>query len=260
MIKTDLKKNLSFILYNREGAPRFYQVPRKSFYYYVTIPSIFSLVLICALLVFGLYFGRIRNMASQKDPETIEKLQLENEQINKELADISETNKELQNKLGLFNNFSHTSPTPDGKLAPTPQINPDILDTLAIFRAPLFNTQESYPAFNIEDSEAVVQGAKINFRFNIVNLSKETQKLSGHIFVIMRDDYGVYFYPNNIFEDNEIKINFNRGEVFATTKFRPVEASFPRPQQSSKFLFKIIIFSRTGSLIYKQVFPQDIKL
>lgn len=259
MIKTDLKKNLSFILYNREGAPRFYQIPRKSFYYYITIPSIFSLILVCALLIFGLYFGKIRNMASQKDPETIEKLQLENELIRKELTDISDTNKELQNKLTLFNNFSNSTPSPDGQSTPG-QINPDILDTLAIFRAPLFNTKESYPAFNIEDSEAVVQGQKINFRFNIVNLSKETQKLSGHIFVIMRDDYGVYFYPNNIFEDSEIKINFNRGEVFATTKFRPVEASFPRPLQSSKFLFKIIIFSRTGALIYKQVFPQDIKL
>lgn len=192
-------------------------------------------------------------MASQKDPETIQLLHKENDQIRKDYLDLADANKELQNKLSMINSLPQATDA-------TSLAMQNSWDTLSLFKAPITGQVEIFPTFNIEDSEALVQGQKINFRFNIVNLSKEGQKLSGHIFVIMRDDFGIYFHPNNVFEDNDVKINFNRGESFATTKFRPVEANFPRPSQSSKFVFKVIIFSRTGSLIHKQVFPQDIKL
>ncbi len=247
------KKNISFILYHKNGAPRFYQISKKSFYLYIITPAVVSLFLLISLLGLLFYFSKIRNMASQKDPEMINLLSKENEQVRKDLIDLTDTNKALQNKLATMN----SSQRPIDLNAVDVKDN---WDTVALFRAPINGPAETFPSFNIEDSEALVQGQKINFRFNIVNLSKDAQKLSGHIFVIMRDDFGIYFYPNSIFEDDDIKINFNRGESFSTTKFRPVEASFPRPNQSSKFLFKVIIFSRTGSLIHKQVFPQDIKL
>ena len=111
------------------------------------------------------------------------------------------------------------------------------------------------PNLAVEYIEPVISGDRIQLKFNIINQTKDNQKLAGYIFVMMKHAGKIHVFPENSIEESEFKIKFNSGESFATQRFRPVDNVF-FPYKSGnieEFLFKVLIFSRTGDLLYKQL-------
>lgn len=86
-------------------------------------------------------------------------------------------------------------------------------------------------------------------RFNLVNAGPESQKVTGHIFVLHLQTKGLGLYPAPKLDDITQGIRFNEGESFSVSRLRPVEAPFA---STSSPRFLVLIFSREGDLLVRQ--------
>jgi hypothetical protein len=233
---------LSVILYEGQKAPRYFEFS-KSFFRFLLF-SIPTISIICLLLVGAgaIYFKQIRIMAERKEPAIIKKLNLKNELLIQREQELLKLNQALEKKLTL--------PVEGGTGLAT-------LQTFNSTPGQADRTQQ--PVFNIEKLEASTEGENLRLNFNVVNITKDSEKLAGYIFVIMKSKDSLVYYPQGSFDTDRMKINFNRGESFATRRFRSTTIRFPMPKSSDNLLFKIIIFSRTGDLIHKVIIPYTLR-
>jgi hypothetical protein len=236
------KDKYSFIVYSKERSPQMYQISKGMvglLYYgfpFVTLASLLSLA------GFVLYFDQIRLNVEKKEPVLIAKLRTEKTELETQLNDSLEFSKELQKKL--------LEPVSSGS------------STLSYFKiTPGFQDYSSTPVFGIEEGEAFNDQKNIHFRFNIINLDQNSDKRAGFVWVLFKSNDRIFFYPAQTSSTDEFQLNFSEGESFATTRFRPVEALFPLPPKGQdNFLFKVLIFSRTGDLVHKQTFIKNITI
>jgi len=233
---------LSLILYEGQKAPRYFEFS-KSFFKFILF-AIPTTSIICLLLVGAgaIYFKQIRIMAERKEPAIIKKLNQKNAALIAREKELLKLNTALETKL--------TQPVEGGTgLA--------ALQTFNSTPGQADHTQK--PVFSIEKIETVIAGDTLKLNFKVVNLLGENNRLAGYIFVMMKAKDTLAYYPQGSFDTDRMTINFNRGESFATSRFRPTTARFTLPQGTDNLLFKIIIFSRTGDLIHKVIVPQTIK-
>jgi hypothetical protein len=88
-------------------------------------------------------------------------------------------------------------------------------------------------------------------KFNLINNGADADRVYGHVFVFQIDSRGQSAYPAMTNQEWIEGIRFNKGESFAVSRLRPVEASFPPADNDARFL--IVIFNREGDLILRQV-------
>lgn len=88
-------------------------------------------------------------------------------------------------------------------------------------------------------------------KFQLINNGPEVDRVYGHVFVFQMDSRGQSAYPAMTNQEWLEGIRFNKGESFAVSRLRPVEASFPPADSDARFL--IVIFNREGDLILRQV-------
>ncbi len=88
-------------------------------------------------------------------------------------------------------------------------------------------------------------------KFQLINNGPEMDRVYGHVFVFQIDSRGQSAYPAMTNQEWIEGIRFNKGETFAVSRLRPVEASFPPADNDARFL--IVIFNREGDLILRQV-------
>jgi hypothetical protein len=236
---TDRKRKLSFILYDSFSSPKYFEIKKSFFKFLIIVLPTLTLASISIVILGLVYFKNIVAITEQKEPALISELKIEKEKLAQNLAEYLKDYKLFQ-----------------GKLTSTKQPN---INTLSFFKKTLGQvdlTQE--PTLAIDQIRITSDNNQLHFQFNIVNLTKDKSKLRGIIFVIMKDGNNKFsIYPQNSIEDNEMQINFNLGENFTTSRFRPVDAPFELPSAKSNLLFKVIIFSRTGDLIHKQLISEN---
>ena len=234
----------SFIVYSKEKSPQMYQISKGMvalLYYGLPFVTLFSVLLLAGFI---LYFDQIRLSVEKKEPIIIAKLRAEKNELETQLNESLEFAKDLEKKL----------------LAPTTFAGGS--STLSYFKVtPGFQDDSSTPIFAIEEGEAFNDQKNIHFRFNIINLDQKNEKRAGYVWILMKSADRLFFYPAQTGNTDEFQFNFSEGESFATTRFRPVEALFPLPSKGQdNFLFKVLIFSRTGDLIHKQTFIKNITI
>lgn len=236
------KDKLSFILYKNKKVPSFFEIDKgflNFFYYGLPLITLIALFGAGSLLV---YFKQIREVAKRKEPAIIKELKIKNMALKETIIEAQVTSKTLERKL-----ISGASGT--GLL------------TMSFFKAsPGQEDMTKSPDLAIESISSSQDQKSYALKFNLSNNSSNQEKIAGYIFVMMKSNNSYHFYPGDIFEDNEMQINFNKGEYFATSRFRPVEAKFPLPPKATVALFKILVFSRTGDLLLKQIISKKIEL
>jgi hypothetical protein len=108
----------------------------------------------------------------------------------------------------------------------------------------------SKKALKIENISLEDKGGRRVLRFQLINSAPDEARITGHIFVFQIDSRGQSSYPAMTKNEWMEGIRFNKGETFAVSRLRPVEANFPPADNDARFL--VIIFSREGDLLIKQ--------
>lgn len=102
----------------------------------------------------------------------------------------------------------------------------------------------------IENISLDDKAGKRVLRFQLINNGPEVDRIYGHIFVFQNDSRGQSSYPAMTNQEWLEGIRYNKGETFAVSRLRPVEANFPPADNDARFL--IVIFNREGDLILRQ--------
>lgn len=233
---------LSFILYTKKNSPRFYEISR-SYYKFLTIglPMITFICLI-ALIAIGVYFRQLEVLAKRKEPVVINQLRESNVALGQKIEELEVLNKSLENKL-----------------ASPPSSMVREFNALSLFK-PVQGQQDlsKSPALTFEEIEVSSNETETILNFKIVNAAKDGTRQAGYLFVIMKAGNQIAVYPEDSFERDEMQLAFNKGEYFATSRFRPVRAAFNRVSGAREVLFKIVIFSATGDLVQRQLVSQPL--
>lgn len=239
MANSSLKKRFSFLVYQDNEIPKYYKVnPWRTRVYLFILPAI-TLLSILSILGVGVYFKQIREYARSKEPEIFQELRDKNKELTKKVNELTTLSSTLESKLGQASGSADSSG----------------IHALGLFQIPPgLQDKSARPNFSIREQKLKIQNGRIKFTFNIHNESKSEEKLAGYFFVLMKHQKGYQIYPIPKSQDN-FQTSYNHGEYFATTKFRPVVADFQQSSNDLKYLFKILIFSRTGDLMYKLTQP-----
>ncbi|MEC7275897.1 MAG: hypothetical protein VXV96_06220 [Bdellovibrionota bacterium] len=233
-------KKLSFVLYEENNPPRYYHI-NKAFLRFV-IYGLPSAALICIVLLAtgGVYFEQIQRLAQRKEPAIIKKLKDEKDQLIKANLVIQKERDQLEKKL------SEGVDTSSG------------LGFLALFKQSSGRVDKSTsPEMQLEEIEVVKGTNKVNLDFKIINMTKDDSRLTGYLFVIMQIGNQIEVWPKGVVENESMQIAYGNGEFFATSRFRPVRAAF-NLKEGNQVLFKVVIFSRTGDLIFKQLISKPL--
>lgn len=232
---------LSFILYTQQKAPRFYEISRNYFKFLTVGLPLITFLSLGALVAMGVYFKQLEVLAKRKEPVVINNLREENQTLSTKISELENLNKSLENKLA------------------SPIESTREFSTLSLFKQVQGQKDLSKsPALTLEEEEVVPSENDLALNFKIVNATKDGSRQAGYLFVVMKAANQVAVYPEDSFERDEMQLAFNKGEYFATSRFRPVRAVFPRVPGARDVLFKIIIFSATGDLIQKQIISRSV--
>lgn len=239
-MKSKAAKKLSFVLYEDKFPPRYYTI-RKGFLRFLLF-GLPTITMVCLIVVAagGIYFKQIQRLAERKEPAIIKKLKEEKSELMKSTQEIRQDRDRLQRKL------SQGVKSDSG------------LSFLTLFKQSAGRQDLSAsPEIQLEDIEVISTDKNINLAFKIVNMTKNESRLTGYLFLVMQVGDTMQVWPSGVFDNEAMQISYGNGEFFATSRFRPVKAAFNKVPGNNA-LFKIVIFSRTGDLVFKQLVSKPI--
>ena len=274
---------VSVIYHYRNDSPKHIEISRKRLLFFVVGLPLLTIVGI-SLGIIGLIhtspFHLIDNYRKNNEAreaisqtmglrENLRKSYEENLQLKNQLQTIQS---EIESK-NLAQNVEASNKTPtktkditSASACPTvkdaPMANSIGLSTLSLFKPIQNQKDKTRPAsLSLNDFKVALNNKDlINFQFNIVNQLGSDSKLAGHIIVVMKTDQLIEIYPMNSLATHDTQINYTAGEPFATQRFRPVDASFPRPKKGGIYNFTIYIFAKSGDLIHYQSVNYNVKI
>jgi hypothetical protein len=266
--------NISFIYSQRNDSPKYFELKKsKLLLYAVGLPTITIIALILGGigLVHTSPFHLIDNykqnakardaIAKLKSVESsLKKLEEEKAELTQKLAALQESpaasaTNEPSEKTPSANQPKQISTASDTKSSSTS------LSHLMIFKSINGQKDLSMPAsLNLSDIRVITNRDTINFTFNIIPAVEGDKKIAGHIIVMMKNESGIQFYPQQVLATPDAQINYLSGESFATQRFRPVDASFLKPRRSGLSTFSIFIFSKNGDLVHYQTVSLNVKI
>ena len=237
---TKSENKLSFVLYEDNAPPRFYQINKGLIRFCLYGLPTFSLLCILVVAAGGVYFEKLKRMAERKEPAIIKQLKEEKAELTASHNLIQQERDSLEKKLSLG------VESKEG------------LGFLSLFKKSAGRIDKSSsPEMQLDEIEVVKLKDQINLNFKIINMTKDESRLTGYLFVLMQVGNHLEIWPSGIFDNEAMQIAYGNGEFFATSRFRPVKAKFS-PTPGSQALFKVIIFSRTGDLMFKQLISKPL--
>ncbi|OUR97035.1 hypothetical protein A9Q84_11930 [Halobacteriovorax marinus] len=242
-MSTKSSKKLSFLLYDEKKGPIFIRTDKRKLKFILYFLPIVTIVSMLIILAGSVYFKQIREMARRKEPATIKTLKLKNIELTAKVSDLESLNAKFEKKLSA-------GTTGGSKFA-----------ILSLFRPTSGQTDlSSTPVLSIDEPKLFKTDSTLTMKFDILNQTKDARKLAGYIHVIMSTPNKMNFYPQNEIGSEDMLLSYNQGESFAFSRLRHVIASFnTKDLNAPKALFKILIFSRTGDLLFKKLVAKDLK-
>jgi len=240
-MKATNSKKISFVLYEDELSPRFYEI-NKAFAKFILfgLPT-FTLIVILILTAVGVYFKQIQTMAQRKEPKIIRELKSEKEELITQNQQMSYERDMLKKKLAMGVDSNSSG-----------------LGFLSIFKHSAGRQDlTASPEMTLEELEVNSNSDEIDINFKIINRTKDESRLTGYLYIIMQVGQHIEVWPDNSFDDKSMALSFAKGEYFATSRFRPVKATFKKVKPGQA-LFKVIVFGKTGDLIFKQLISRPI--
>lgn len=240
-MKSKVSNKLSFVLYEDKLPPRYYNISKRNLRFLLFgLPTV-TLMAVIIVAAGGVYFKNIQRLAERKEPAIIKKLKEEKAELMLAKAEITASRDQLQKKL------SSGVQDPSG------------LSFLTLFKqSPGRKDLSASPEMQLEEIETSSTEDKATLSFKIVNMTKDDSRLTGYLFIVMKAGDNIQVWPSSALEENSMQIPFGGGEFFATSRFRPVRADFRKIPNMNKALFKVVIFGRTGDLIFKQLISRNL--
>lgn len=238
-IPNETEDKFSFLFFESKlSNPKFFEIKKsyaKLFFYVFPILLITSI----SLLIIGLvYFKEIREVVKRKEPQIIKELKSENQSL-------IQKEKEFLKEQALLEKKLLGEPTSD-------------LASLSLFRPVKGQTDKTHtPQISLDNFSANNESGQITVKFLMTNLNSEIDKQSGYIFVLIKSGEGLYYYPPSAIPEDDVQFQFNKGEYFAFSRFRPVKLQIRTTEKKNDFMVKVLIFSRQGDLIHKKIFSRS---
>ena len=234
---------MSFLIYDDKKGPVFLNTNRFALKFTLYVLPIITIVSILVIIGGSVYFKQIREMARRKEPAIIKELKVTNTELQEQVDQLVKLNSSFEKKLS-------SSVTEGVKFT-----------SLALFK-PVAGQEDlsTTPALTIDDTTFSTKENGLGIKFNIINQTKDGRKLSGYIHILLSSPSKILLYPAKEIASEDMLISYNQGESFAFSRLRHVAADFDLTGfNEHKVLFKILIFSRTGDLLYKKLVAKDLK-
>ena len=239
-MKSD-SNELSLLIYEEKSPPKYFKLSKKMLRLFLLWLPLFSLLSITTVLIMFLYFSEIKKKTMTKIPLILQNLTLEKQKLQNQITNLNVENKKLVKLLEVKEIKIHDYYLPLKILNPVPKSE--------VFDKKLFSLQE-LKIQRIDNN--------IKIYFQLANITEDKRRLSGYMIFAVSDLSNINFYPDKIFENNSFELQFNKGEAFATSRFRPFEATFPISKNSNAIIIKIIVYSITGKILFERMVNRDI--
>ncbi len=236
--------DLSVLVYRGESSPRLYRLNKNFIKFTITVLPFIALFALAGLTFLTLRIQSIKEEIKLQEPELVSKLQAELAVLHDRNHDLESFNKDLQERLVSGENIDLTG-----------------MSALSLFRpvAGMQNLSHS-PLLTIDNFEVNYRENEVEFNFHITNQTANNERLSGYLFVIFKAGPTIHLYPRSSGGQDNFQLSFTDGESFATQRFRPVDnIRFPISQQNERGLLQIVIFSRTGDLLHRQLMSVNLR-
>ncbi|MFW5887410.1 MAG: hypothetical protein ACOCUH_01295 [Bacteriovoracia bacterium] len=229
---------INFVVYQDQKTTKCFSINRGL----VKLSIIVFILSLIVAITLGLYLftkrKAILETAKKIEPIIISRLKQEKEILQQDKLELEELNSKLIKKLN------------------TPIDSKDQFYT--IFQLPKgFENKTEANYVKVNSDKVVFSKDKLTLRFNIENNHPRDKKVVGRVFTFLKSGNLLMSYPDVDLGDSHYLVQYNQGELFATSRFRPVFASFDKISPLDKSLFfKVIIFSEAGDLLLnKEIGP-----
>ena len=229
-------KEVTLIVYDTPKPPRYFKLNKGLIKTLVILIPLMVVTSITLSFMYSIFLKTRISELRSSEPRRITELKKERALLTQQLTEVKKTNAAITDKLSRGSS------------------NETSVSALGLFTVPL-GIQD---LIKIEDIK-VKTDSKIKLEFNLANNTSPNEKLSGYISVIQYQGRIIQFYPSYELSAKNLRLEYNSGESFGFTRFRPTVASFDKVSGTSA-KYKIYIFSRTGDLLaYKQLGPFNIE-
>jgi len=232
-----LQKNsndLTILVYDNPAPPKCLKLNKKVLKFLLFF---FPIILTFSILITTYILANLKKIRLEnelKQPEIITELKNEIKSLESNISTQNKENNSLINKIAKGSSTSNE-------------------DNISLINLPLgYNNFIDKKQTSIEEVTHKVMPSGTHLDFKIVNNIRE-QKLSGYIFVIRISNNNFEVYPNIDLGLDDFLLNYNRGESFTASRFRPVYARFNKIN-ANLYTYKVIVFSKLGDLIFKKNF------
>ncbi|MBY0515771.1 MAG: hypothetical protein K2P81_02605 [Bacteriovoracaceae bacterium] len=226
--------HFEIILHDHPEPPRLLVIPKKKLKRFLIVVPILIAIVFCIMAIF-IWINLPTTPFKMSIPKlpTVTKLDdTKVQELEAEIKSLKDAQQSMQTKLAQ-------STVNDVEIWLGPVKKPYALQDLT--------------AKNVLKLESITlesEATKRVLRFNLINNGPESERVTGHIFVFQIDSRGQTPYPAMTKEEWLQGIRYNKGESFAVSRLRPVEAPFPPADSDAKFL--VLIFNREGDLLVRQ--------
>ncbi len=222
----DIKQNekrLSFVLYQEEKSPQYFEIKRNFLKFLFFAFPITLLLLIFFIVVGTLYLRKVKFLA-----------------LDTPVAKTILANKNMEN--GYLNQIQAL----EAKLSQPAEG----LSSLGLFK-PMKGQMDftKKTILSIEGLSSDYSEGKTRIQFALSN-GDSSKKISGHLFVIVKTNNTLRIFPENAILENDFQANFNKGEKFAFNRLRPFIVTLNDGKPYKNLNFKILVFSLTGDLLF----------
>lgn len=228
-----LSNDLTLVLIRGNGAPRTFNLPLpKLKRNIVLLAGAFVLLSVASFVFAGLYVHQ--NFLASRPPTMSEEDRLKLENANDVLADLAKAQAALEDRKKLNTNQNETATTPITLLGPT---STTLSDSPVQINNPVVKRQQGSSDIRIE--------------FELQNKRPDQDRIRGYIVILAKTAKAISSYPENAFSiDENILVNFAKGETFGISRFRQTVATFSDLKaEPGKVAFHIFIFSNTGQIL-----------
>lgn len=236
-------ETLTLLIYEDQRPAKCFEIKKGQVKF---LSLVIPLIVLSSVLSVLFIFAYIKNLSTRKTLNgpsfaTLQLLQEENGRLVATQKELKELNNTLMGKI---------------------QGTADTTNLMPLFRPTMgYEDLTGESPLALRNLKTQVMEKSLSLTFDIVNIHPEQNKVSGFVFAMMKDSDQLTFFPSLKMDLKEAYLtSFDQGESFTVTRFRPVEASFPKPSKSpNQISFKIFIFSKTGDLLFqKSIGPVDL--
>lgn len=228
-----ISKDLTLVLLRSNGAPRTFriQIPtlRHGLFW---ITTLFAVLLVTSLIFSALYFY-LRHQAKQQ-PKLTPAVQAKLDDYDSMKASLTklQATAEGRTKVGASNQSADGIPL---------QLFGPLSEKVGRENSPV-DIKDAKVAFNERKNQ-------LELTFGLHNQRSENNPARGYILVLAKSSDSLTTYPAGAFQANDnILIDFRKGETFKISRFREATATF-KDLRRENTTFQIVIFSFEGKIL-----------